>query len=335
MAPSANVIANQPAGWCGNPLLPSSAKNQRFLPPSPRGRHEWSSMKQKKIFALGFFDGVHLGHQALLRHCCHLAQRQNALPAAVTFPLPPSAVLRNTEPNMITSAAEREMLLRQYGMAEVRLFPAEQKTFAMEWEEFLEILLAEGAAGFVCGEDYRFGRFGFGTAETLSNFAAAHGLPCVIVPEQTMDGEKISSTRIRAHLEAGELDEANRLLGHPHVLTGIVKHGRQLGRTIGIPTANLFLPAGVLTPAFGVYACTVEIGDRTYVAVTNVGTRPTVNGQGVTVEPWILDFSGDLYGKELTLYFHKFLRPEQKFASLEELKAQIQQDATKVYAYFQ
>lgn len=292
-------------------------------------------MKQQKIFALGFFDGVHLGHQALLRICCRLAADRDCLPAAVTFPLPPSAVLQNLEPNMITSVAERELLLRRYGMEEVRVFSADQKTFSMEWEDFLEILVAEGAAGFVCGEDYRFGRFGSGTAETLSHFAAERNLPCVIVPEQTMDGERISSTRIRTHLEAGNLEEANRLLGHPHILKGTVQHGQQLGRTIGIPTANLSLPAGVLTPALGVYAAMAEVDGRQYMAVTNIGTRPTVNGQGVTVEPWLLDFDGDLYGKELTLHFYHFLRPERKFGSLEELKSQIQQDAEKVYASLQ
>ena len=288
-------------------------------------------MTMKKIYALGFFDGVHLGHQALLSVCCKLAKQMDCLPAAVSFPLPPSAVLQELEPNMITSVTERENLLRQHGMEQVRIFPANAETFSLEWEAFLEILIAEGAAGFVCGEDYRFGRFGSGTAETLSNFAAARNLPCVIVPEQTMDGEKISSTRIRTLLEKGDVENANRLLGHPHVLTGIVDHGRQLGRTIGIPTANISLPDGVLTPAFGVYACTVQIDNHTYVAVTNIGTRPTVGGDHITVEPWILDFEGDLYGKAITLHFYKFLRPEQKFDSLEELKTQIQQDAAETF----
>ena len=292
-------------------------------------------MKNKKIFALGFFDGVHLGHQALLHACCKLAQQMGCLSAAVTFPLSPSAVLQHLEPNMITSVAERKHLLHQYGMAEVRIFPADEETFSLEWEAFLKMLIAEGAAGFVCGEDYRFGRFGAGTAETLSNFAAQRNLPCMIVPEQTMDGEKISSTRIRTLLEAGDVENANRLLGHPHVLSGIVEHGKHLGRTIGIPTANISLPSGVLTPALGVYACKAIVDGREYLAVTNVGMRPTVGGDHITVEPWLLDFEGDLYGKTLTLYFCKFLRPEQKFASLEELKSQIQQDAAKVYASFQ
>ena len=288
-------------------------------------------MKQKKIFALGFFDGVHLGHQALLRICCRLAKEQTAIPSAITFPLPPSAVLRHIEPNMITSITERTALLRQYGMEEVRLFPADEATFSMEWWDFLELLIEEGAAGFVCGEDFRFGNYGTGTAACLANFAAERNLPCVIVAEQSMDGEKISSSRIRALLEQGDVESANRLLGHPHILTGVVQHGQHLGRTIGIPTANIPLPTGVLTPALGVYACTVEVDGHTHVAVTNIGTRPTVNGRGVTVEPWILDYEGDLYSKELTLLFHKFLRPEQKFDSLEHLKLQIQSDAAEAY----
>ena len=288
-------------------------------------------MKQKKIFALGFFDGVHLGHQALLRSCCKLALEQNCMPVAVTFPLPPGAVLKEQQPNMITSITERKSLLQQYGMDDVRVLSADERTFSMQWQDFLEMLLEEGAAGFVCGEDYRFGKNGAGTPEALLNFAAGWDLPCIIVPEQTMDGEKISSTRIRTLLEGGDVENANRLLGHPHVLTGIVEHGQHLGRTIGIPTANLSLPAGVLTPAFGVYACKAIVDSMEYLTVTNIGTRPTVNGQNVTVESWILDFSGDLYGKELTLHFHKFLRPEQKFDSLENLKAQIQADAAKAY----
>ena len=288
-------------------------------------------MKQKKIFALGFFDGVHVGHQALLDACCRLAAEQNCIPAAVTFDLPPGAVLQNQQPNMINTASDRQWLLKQYGMEEVCLLNATPENLAMPWASFLEHLFAHGAAGFVCGEDYRFGHRGEGNCETLSAFAAERNLTCVIVPEQTMDGAKISSTRIRALLEQGDVENANRLLGHPHLLTGTVVSGRQLGRTIGIPTANLRLPDSLLTPALGVYACTAHVDGHAYVAVTNIGSRPTVNGHHVTVEAWLLDFEGDLYGRALTLYFHQFLRPEQKFHSLDELKAQIQKDASEAY----
>lgn len=287
-------------------------------------------MKQK-IFALGFFDGVHLGHQALLKACCQLAEQQNATACAFTFDLPPSAVLQNTQPNMLNTCADRARLLNQYGIDTVFVYPAGLPSLRLFWDQFLDMLLGHGAAGFVCGYDYRFGRGGEGTAEMLASFAAERNLPCIIVPEQTMDGEKISSSRIRSLLEMGDVENAARLLGHPHILSGTVVSGQKLGRTMGIPTANLQLPGELMTPSFGVYACIAMVDGHRYVAVTNIGTRPTVSGEGVTVEPWILDFSGDLYGKEITLEFHKFLRPEKKFDSLAELKTQIQQDAAEAY----
>lgn len=284
---------------------------------------------KKKIFALGFFDGVHLGHQALLRTCCQLSETYGCTAAAMTFDLPPHAVLSQSAPNMLTSAQDRERLLHQYGIQEVTFLSADLQTLSMPWQDFLETLLRAGAVGFVCGEDFRFGAQGSGTADKLAEFSAQRGLPCVIVQEQEMGGEKISSTRIRSLLEQGDVENANLLLGHPHILTETVVPGRQLGRTIGIPTANLHLPEQLLIPAFGVYACTLQIAGQTYAAVTNIGIRPTVSGHGITVEPWILDYQGDLYGKSLTLQFHHFLRPEQKFDSLAALQQQIQLDAKK------
>jgi riboflavin kinase/FMN adenylyltransferase len=291
-------------------------------------------MKQKKIFALGFFDGVHLGHQALLHACHQLAIQQGAVPCAVTFDMLPGAVLLNAQSNMLNTAQDRRMLLHQFGMEEVLLLKADQQTLSMSWTAFLEMLIADGAVGFVCGYDFRFGHKGEGTAEKLSAFAQEQGLACIIVPEQTMDGEKISSTRIRELLEQGDVERATTLLRHPHILSGTVVSGQKLGRTIGIPTANLELPEELVKPAFGVYACKAWVDGNYYTAVTNIGTRPTVDGQGVTIEPWILDFDGDLYGKEITLEFHKFLRPEQKFADLDELKAQIQTDAAETRKFF-
>lgn len=290
---------------------------------------------KKKIFALGFFDGVHLGHQALLTACCRLGAECKCVPVAVTFDLPPSAVLQNSQPNMLTTVRDREALLRQFGTEQILLLKANSATLSMPWTAFLEMLMEENAAGFVCGYDFRFGKNGEGNAERLAAFAKERNLPCCIVDEQTMDGEKISSTRIRFLIEKGDISNANRLLGHPHRLTGTVVSGRGLGRTIGIPTANLHLPEELVKPAFGVYACTAHVDGHIYVAVTNIGTRPTVNGQSVTVEPWILDFDGDLYGKEITLFFHKFLRPEQKFGNLDDLKSQIQKDAEEVRKLFE
>ena len=202
------------------------------------------------------------------------------------------------------------------------------------WEDFLELLIEYGASGFVCGYDFRFGNRGEGTAEKLVRFCRERNLPCVIVPEQTLDGVRISSTHIRDLIENGQMEEAVRFLGHRHILTGQVVTGRKLGHKLGFPTANVLLPEGVVYPKSGVYACRVNIGGISRIAVTNVGNRPTVQGHQIRTESWILDFDGDLYDREITLEFCTFLRPERKFSSLEELKAAVLRDAEKTREYF-
>ena len=285
---------------------------------------------KKTIFALGFFDGVHLGHQALLAQCAALARKIGGESAAITFRRHPQSLFTPTPPALINTTEDRVALLRQYGMTQVRIFPVTEEVMSTPWQAFLQALMDNGAAGFVCGADFRFGARGAGTAERLQAFCQARGLPCAIVADQTLEGTRISSTHIRDLLERGQTEEATRFLGHPHILSGEVVPGRKLGRTIGIPTANLRIPEGVLVPKFGVYACKARVQEQEYLAVTNIGTRPTVSGSHITVEPWLLDFDGDLYGQTITLEFHAFLRPEQKFDSLEALKAQIQQDAATV-----
>ena len=286
-------------------------------------------MKENKIFALGFFDGVHLGHQALLRCGVRLAAEWDCVPAAITFDRHPQSLFMPTPPALINSNADRDALLRGFGVESIHRLAVNKDVMSTNWRNFLENLLENGAAGFVCGDDFRFGYQGEGDGEKLKAYCAEKGLPCVIVPEQTLDGVRISSTHIRSLIEAGDMEEAARFLGHPHILSGEVVSGRKIGRTIGVPTANILLPEGVVVPKLGVYACTCRLDGRDYAAVTNIGSRPTVEGHQVRAESWILDFDGDLYGKKITLEFCKFLRPEQKFASLDELKAQIQQDAAQ------
>ena len=282
----------------------------------------------KKIFALGFFDGVHKGHQMVLDLCLHLAEEAGADTAAITFDRHPQSLFTPTPPALLNTTKDRRWLIQEWaGIDHLLILPVNERVMTMPWQDFLEALLQEGAAGFVCGYDFRFGKNGEGNGEKMASFAEERGLPWYIVDEQTMDGEKISSTRIRALIEKGDMEGAKKLLGHFHMFTGKVVHGRGLGHTIGIPTANLQLQSELVCPAFGVYACRAWVDGNYYTAVTNIGTRPTVGGQNVTVEPWLLDFEGDLYGKEVRLEFHKFLRPEQKFENLEELKAQIQKDA--------
>ncbi len=283
---------------------------------------------EKRVLALGFFDGVHLGHQALLNACRELAQRIGCEAAAVTFDTHPLQYVSGNVPPLLNTPEDRVALLGQFGMSQVHTLRFDQALRNMHWRDFFYLLTAElGAAGLVCGDDYRFGKGGEGTADKLSTLCSEAGIPCVIVPEQTVDGIRVSSTHIRGLIEQGAMEQAVRFLGHPHVLSGTVVAGRQLGRTIGIPTANLQLPSDIVQPRFGVYVCDVIVDGKRCRAVTNIGTRPTVGGQHVTVEPWLLDFDGDLYGKNLTLEFLAFLRPEQKFENLEQLQHAIAADA--------
>ena len=286
-------------------------------------------MKERTIYALGFFDGVHLGHQALLAEAVRLARQLNMQAGAITFLQHPQALFTKTAPALINTDADRDRLMRQFGVEVIRKLAVTKEVMSTNWQDFLLELLAEGAAGFVCGEDYRFGHKGEGNAQLLQDFCAERGLPCVIVPDLRIDGIRVSSTHIRSLLEQGQMEQAVRFLGHPHIFTGTVVSGRGLGHTLGIPTANLALPENLVQPKLGVYACTAMVDGQEHPAVTNVGNRPTVGGHHITVEPWILDFDGDLYGKEITLHFHTFLRPEQKFGSLEELQAEIRKNAAQ------
>ncbi len=286
------------------------------------------------IYALGFFDGVHIGHQALLNTCRALAAQNGCRAGAVTFASHPDALVLGHPPVLINTPADRKrLLLRQ--LDTVVTLPFDRHMCATPWEDFLNQLRREdGAAGFVCGDDFRFGDRGAGTAALLGEYCRQEGLPWAVVPEQTLDGVRVSSTYIRQLLEEGQMERANAFLGHPHILTGTVVSGAHLGRTLGIPTANLRMDAGLAVPRFGVYACQAVVEGKRYCAVTNVGTRPTVGGSGVTVEPWILDFSGDLYGREITLEFYKFLRPERQFPTLDALQAAVRANAEETRAYF-
>ena len=290
--------------------------------------------KEKIIYALGFFDGVHLGHRMLLTACGQFASHVGCKAGAVTFDTHPEILVAGRGPVLLNTIEDRKRLMQTQGVDEILVLPFDEKLRSLPWQDFLEMLLAKGAVGFVCGDDFRFGYKGEGNAEKLANFCIERNLYWTVVPAQLLGNIRISSTYIRQLIEAGEMEQATKFLGHPHILTGKVVPGKQLGRTIGIPTANLLLPEGVICPRYGVYACKTVINGNEYLAVTNVGTRPTVEGDCVTVEPWILDFEGNLYGKALTLEFHYFLRPEKKFDSLDALKAEIQKNAVETQKIF-
>lgn len=285
--------------------------------------------QKKKIFALGFFDGVHLGHQALLNACARWQRCYGWEVAAITFDRHPMSLFSDTPPVLINSLEDRKTLLQRYGVKHIHTVAVNERSMGVSWDVFLEDLLADGAEGFVCGDDFRFGCRGEGNAQSVRDFADNRRMISEVIPEQTMEGLRISSTHIRSLLESGDVKTAAEFMGHRHILSGVVVPGRQLGRTIGVPTANILIPEGVVVPKQGVYACMAEVEGQKFAAVTNIGNRPTVGGHQVRAESWLLGFAGDLYGKTLTLEFADFLRPERKFASLEALQAQIQLDAAK------
>ena len=289
------------------------------------------------IYALGFFDGVHLGHHALLSACCDLAGQHGCSAGVVTFASHPDTLVKGNTPGLINAPRDREYLLREKEHMEILVtLPFDAAMRSMPWESFLDMLRRHyDAAGFVCGADFRFGHRGSGTAEALQQYCNRENLPCAVVPDQILDGVRISSTYIRRQLEEGHMATAVKFLGHPHVLSGTVVHGKALGRKLGFPTANLLLPPTLAVPKFGVYACSCLIDGKRYPAVTNLGIRPTVSGSGITVEAWILDYSGNLYDREIMLEFHYFLRPEQKFPTLEALQAEIFRNAEETRQYLQ
>ena len=285
-----------------------------------------------RVIALGFFDGVHAGHRSLIEMAKLRAEEKNLTPAVMSFDLHPSALLSGRSVPLINSIEDRlEILSRVYGIQDVILAHFDETMMHMPWDVFIEDYLVKqnGAKHLVCGYDFHFGDKGEGNPERLKEKCAALGIGCDVLPCLTMDGMTVSSTLIRGLLESGGTEAACRYLSHPHCISGEVVHGKQLGRTIGIPTANLLIPDGVLTPAFGVYATRVYLPDGTVrAAVTNVGVRPTVeDSEKVTVEPWILDYEGDLYGRRIRVDFYKYLRGEKKFPGLEALQEEILRNA--------
>ena len=294
---------------------------------------------KERVIALGFFDGVHLGHAALLRRTVEEAARRGVTPAVFTFDRPPKEVVTGIPCPLIASPEDRKSLLeRLFGIKDVIMVPFDDEMRTTAWDDFVTKILVERyhAVHLVAGHDHHFGYKNQGSPELLVEKCAELGLGCDIIPKVELDGITVSSTYIRNLVGMGQLERASRFLGHPHVLTQEVRHGRRIGHTIGIPTVNLTAPPRVLVPSHGVYATRVFLPDgRSYMGVTNVGTRPTVdNGNDITVETWLLDFEGDLYGQTLRVEFYHHIRDEVRFDSLDALKAQIHADAETTRRFF-
>ena len=294
-------------------------------------------MPYPSVIALGFFDGVHLGHMALLRTVRRRADEKGLRAMALSFDTHPDALIHGGEVRLLSTTAQRERILRTEGrMDEVRFLHFDRAFMNMPWQTFLdEVLIRQfGAGHLVCGYDYRFGARGEGTATLLKEACEARGLGCDVVDKVTLDGITVSSTYIRTLLAAGEAGRAERFLGRPYCLTGTVVHGNALGRTLGTPTANIAPAPELLLPKRGVYAARVRCAAGEFTAVANVGVRPTVAGEDVRVEAWLPDFAGNLYGQEIELDFYAYLRPERKFDSVDALRDEIIQNADQARIYF-
>ena len=294
-------------------------------------------MEKTRVIALGFFDGVHAGHGALLRRTREQATALGLCAAAMSFDSHPDALVFGEQVRLINTMDDRAMLMRRlYGMDDVIFAHFDRAMMEMPWEDFLgDFLVAQhGARHLVCGHDFRFGYRGEGDADKLQAYCAAHGIGCDVIPAVTIDGRTVSSTYIRTLLAAGDMETASRFLGHPHQLSGVVQHGQGRGGKLEMPTANLTFPAGVLVPPYGVYAAEVETDGARCPASVNIGVHPTAGALDAPVlEAWIQGDCGDLYGRQITVLLYKHIRGERKFSSMDALRAQVLQDTKAIMEY--
>ena len=293
----------------------------------------------RRAVALGFFDGVHRGHAALLERVKERADETGALPAVLTFDVHPDNLVFGKEVPLINSAPEREEIIRRvYGIDTTIFLHFNRSLMQMPWQDFIASAVNElGITSVVVGHDFSFGYRGEGTPQRLQTWCAGQGISCDVIPAVMIDGRIVSSTEIRTLIAEGEIEKANRLLGHPHTLSDVIHSGFHLGAKLGSPTINMAFPEGVVIPRHGVYAARVWLDDgANYEAVTNIGVRPTVSdGEQVSVESHLLDFSGNLYGRHARVEFMHFQRAERKFETVEELSAQIRRDAEETRIWFQ
>ena len=297
-------------------------------------------MKHDRVIALGFFDGVHLGHAALLRLTRRRADELGIPAAVLTFDTHPDTLVYHQPVPLINTLEDRKYLMEEkFSMDEVILAHFNRAMMEMPWEAFVEdYLLGElGAKHVVCGHDFSFGYRGQGTPDKLRRLCAQRGVGVNVVDKVSLGGITVSSTHIRQLIRQGDMEAAAQMLGHRHFLSGEVLHGKELGRRLGFPTANLALPEGLIAPAYGVYATLVTLPNGSaHPAVTNVGVRPTVHDQlGRLVEAWILDCTAELYGEKIRVEFFTRLRGEKKFDSLEALREEVLRNAAETRAFFQ
>lgn len=281
----------------------------------------------RSAVAIGKFDGVHLGHRKLIRKI--IEQKAENLTATVfTFDTSASAFFGGDE-RELTTMAEKRTIFEKMGVDVLIEFPLNRETAATEPDEFVNrYLVGQMKAAYICaGTDLSYGRNGAGNYALLEKHADRYGYHTELIEKVKLDNEPISSTRVREAVRAGKMEDAARMLGAPYSVCGYVEHGKRLGRTIGMPTANIVPEKDKLLPPYGVYYSRVVMDGRVYRAISNVGCKPTVNKAGlVGVETYLYDFDGNLYGRNIVVELLAFRRPEMKFDTVQQLKAQMETD---------
>lgn len=288
-------------------------------------------VERDTVLSIGVFDGVHLGHRHLLAHLRDRARASELMPGVVTFSTHPRQVLNpETVITYLTPLEERLELLRAAGMELVVTLPFTPELSNLEAAQFLSLLQRHlRMQGLVVGPDFALGRGREGDTSRLETLSRIMGFFVEQVPQATVNGDVVSSTAIRTALREGEVERVSRLLGRPCTLSGGVVVGAERGRTLGFPTANLALPPHQALPADGVYATRARVGDRSLPSVTNIGVRPTFNATDRTVEVFLIDFNGDIYGQQLTIELVARLREEKRFDSPAQLIAQMERDVAQ------
>ncbi len=284
---------------------------------------------RKTAVALGAFDGLHIGHRAVIEKVLG----GNCVPVVFTFRDNPAETLAGAC-RYLSTVEERLRVLESWGVKAV-VMPDFSDIVGWSAERFLDMLRSELCAGIIsCGEDFSFGKKASGNTALLRKFCGENEMELQITPAVLYRGERVSSTRIRDAIEEGKIAEVTEMLGRPFSFEFEVVHGNHLGRTIGIPTINQPFPDGFILPRFGVYASAVHVDGNVYCGVTNIGVKPTVGSERALSETWLPDFSGDLYGKTLRLELLSFIRDERKFPSLEALRGVIEDNAVTAREIF-
>lgn len=285
--------------------------------------------------ALGFFDGVHLGHREVISTAVENAAAFGVESCVLTFSRRPKSILTGERDMLLTTEDEKIRLIESLGVDTLYILDF-SRLMNLSGEDFVKRVLIDtlSCRGVVCGFNYRFGKGGKCGSRSLEEICGKYGCQSVSKKPVLYNGEYISSSRIRAALKDGDIFSANRMLGHSFGYRLRVVHGRKLGRTIGVPTINQIFPEDFCLPKFGVYASILNIRGKEYYGVTNIGVKPTVGSDRPLSETWILNYSGELYGESIDLRLSSFIRPERKFDSIAELKRQIERDSEKVRKAF-